>query len=448
MTSTEVPPNCYDCMMSHCRFILTGWRAVGEARNLVRFVDGYMPASVPKDKFLVICEQWASWQIVSFLRCRCVLLECFEKHSKDSMALVRAEGVSWGRQQSRGVREAGWPSRVIGCSLSPITSPLSPVPFWTKALWGSWRAVTLPCLPGCFFNASQTYRVLSSSYTTATVTPYNFWWKYLRSRTSPATLPPAGHPSVAQPSPRPDEARHIPLGSGPSDGGSVHSSLTLCDTSPCRPEGASPSCARTAPRPSANQRLLSPRPKCSPRRRCGGVRQVSVWGGSGGWRLLGQGSVWAGEDGAARGWWAEAVPVDECSRREVCKHSPSAACFLSFCRTVLFWERCFLAERLTERTLLSACFRLLCGKTARLSFFRVPSRRAMGDEGKSRVSVEPSDGSESESFSDLVGKPSPGSQPLCGEEERERRVRFVTRVPCKGTGWKGSLQGVRAGRSC
>lgn len=72
----------------------------------------------------------------------------------------------------------------------------------------------------------------------------------------------------------------------------------------------------------------------------------------------------------------------------------------------------------------------------------------MGDEGKSRVSVELSDGSESESFSDLVGKPSPGSQPLSGEEERERRVRFVARLPCKGTGWKGSLQGVRAGRSC
>lgn len=219
MTSTEVPPNCYDCMMSHRRFILTGWRAAGEVRNLVTFVDGYMPASVPKDKFLVICEQWASWQIVLFLRSRCVLLECFEKHSKDLMALVRPEGVSWGRQQSRGVREAGWPSRVIGCSLSPITPPLSPVPFWPKALWGSWRAVTLPCLPGCFFNASQTYRVLSSSYTTATVTPYNFWWKYLRSRTSPATLPPAAHPSVAQPSALPSSrwspphpARERPLG--------------------------------------------------------------------------------------------------------------------------------------------------------------------------------------------------------------------------------------------
>uniref|UniRef100_A0A8V0XDV6 Kinesin-like protein n=1 Tax=Gallus gallus TaxID=9031 RepID=A0A8V0XDV6_CHICK len=52
----------------------------------------------------------------------------------------------------------------------------------------------------------------------------------------------------------------------------------------------------------------------------------------------------------------------------------------------------------------------------------------MGDEGKSRVSVELSDGSESESFSDLVGKPSPGSQPLSGEEERERRAYQPLRV--------------------
>lgn len=47
---------------------------------------------------------------------------------------------------------------------------------------------------------------------------------------------------------------------------------------------------------------------------------------------------------------------------------------------------------------------------------RVPSRRAMDDEGKNRASAELSDASESDSFLDLVGKSSPRSLQLSGEE--------------------------------
>uniref|UniRef100_A0A803YJF4 Kinesin-like protein n=1 Tax=Meleagris gallopavo TaxID=9103 RepID=A0A803YJF4_MELGA len=50
----------------------------------------------------------------------------------------------------------------------------------------------------------------------------------------------------------------------------------------------------------------------------------------------------------------------------------------------------------------SVRFHLLCERTVRLFFFfRVPSLRAMDDEGKNRVSVELSDASESDSFLDL-----------------------------------------------
>uniref|UniRef100_A0A803YHJ3 Kinesin-like protein n=1 Tax=Meleagris gallopavo TaxID=9103 RepID=A0A803YHJ3_MELGA len=54
----------------------------------------------------------------------------------------------------------------------------------------------------------------------------------------------------------------------------------------------------------------------------------------------------------------------------------------------------------------SVRFHLLCERTVRLFFFfRVPSLRAMDDEGKNRVSVELSDASESDSFLDLAYQP-------------------------------------------